>query len=373
MSNGDTLQAAFGPLARLWRRPTSATASARPESAEQHYRNGLIKMRSGDAHEALKEFDKALDQLPGFADAVIARAELLDGQGQSDAARDEYERARRLWSEMPAGAPDRRYLFRRRGHFAFEIEAYDLVRSNLRDKVLPQLALGNALLVRGQAKEALDSYERALKVKPNLPEVLALKGEALSALGRYEEAIQAFDAVLAAFPADAETLNARGIARMALGKVAEANDDWRRQLDLLPQTLSSARGCVAMRQGNYEAAFDSFGLAMAKEPGNAYWLLYRLTAGRLTGAPADPIAVPAGGHWPAPLLAFRAGQVTEADVLGRADTPCRRAEAFFQLGVAALAGNPATARRHWGEAVENGAPALIEYAAARNELARLGS
>jgi hypothetical protein len=43
------------------------------------------------------------------------------------------------------------------------------------------------------------------------------------------------------------------------------------------------------------------------------------------------------------------------------------------LGVVALAGNPAAARRYWAELVEQGAPALIEYAAARNELARLGS
>jgi hypothetical protein len=116
---------------------------------------------------------------------------------------------------------------------------------------------------------------------------------------------------------------------------------------------------------------------LAKEPANAYWLLYRLTAGRLTGAPRDPVAVPAGAQggaqWPAPLLALHAGQATEEDTLVRADTPCRRTEALFQLGVLALAGNPAAARRHWGEVVERGAPALIEYAAARNELARLGS
>ncbi len=362
----------MAPLARLWRRPATV-ANAKPESAEEHYRNGLLKMRSGDVDGALDEFDKALDWLPGFADAVVARAELLDSQGHYEAARGEYERARRLWSEMPAGAPDRRYLFRRRGHFAFETEAYDLVRGNVRNKVLPQLAHGNALLARGRAKEALDSYERALKIKPNLPEVLALKGEALSALGRYEEAIQVFDTVLAALPADVETLNARGIARMALGKMAEANEDWRRQLDLLPQAQSSARACVAMRQGNYEAAFHSFGVALAKEPANAYWLLYRLAAGRLTGAPPDPIVIPDSGQWPAPLLAFRAGKASEQDVMARADTACRRAEALFQLGVVALAGNPAAARRHWEAVVEGGAATLIEYAAARNELARLGS
>lgn len=373
MSTDDILQSTIGPLARLWRRSTSVVAALKPESAEQHYRDGLLKMRGGDAERALAEFDKALALAPDFADAVLARAELLDAQGRCDAARGEYERARRLWSEMPAGAPDRRYLFRRGGNFAFEAEAYDLVRNNVRNKILPHLAHGNALLVRGRAKEALDSYERALRVKPNLPELVALKGEALSALGRYEEAIQAFDTVLAACPADAETLNGRGIARMALGKLSEANDDWRRQLDLLPQAQSSARACAAMRQANYEAAFDSFGRALAKEPANGYWLLYRRTAGGLTAAPPDPIASPAGGQWPAPLLAFRAGRATEQEMLAQADTPGRRAEACFQLGAAALAGNPAAARRHWGEVVERGSPALIEYAAARNELARLGS
>lgn len=349
------------------------TSGGFEQQAEGHYREGLLRARRGDLDGALSEFDKALARRPDLADAVVARAELLDGQGQSDAARAEYERARSLWAQMSAGAPDRRYLFRRRGHFAFEIEAYDLVRSNVRNKVLPQLAHGNALLVRGRAREALDSYERALKVKHDLPEVLALKGEALSALGRYEEAIQIFDTVLAARPADDESLNSRGIARMALGRIVEANDDWRRQLELLPRMHSAARACVALRQGNYGAAFHEFELARAKEPGNPYWLLYRLTAGRLAGVPAESFVVPSGEQWPATLIAFHAGEATEEELLGRADTPCRRAEALFQIGVLTVGGNPAAAGRHWREVVEHGAPALIEYAAARNELARLGS
>jgi hypothetical protein len=41
--------------------------------------------------------------------------------------------------------------------------------------------------------------------------------------------------------------------------------------------------------------------------------------------------------------------------------------------VLALGGNPAAARRHWREVVDRGAPALIEYGAASNELARLGA
>jgi Flp pilus assembly protein TadD len=372
------LRAAIAPLTRLWRRRAAPIVFDTPsgdaqQDAERLYRDGLLRVRRGDTEGALAQFDKALAHVPHLADAIEARAELLDSLGQSEAARPEYERARRLWSEVPVGMPDRRYVYRRSGHFAFEIEAYELVRNNVRNKVLPQLAHGNALLVRGRAKEALDSYERALKAKPNLPEILALKGEALAALGRYEEAIQVFDGVLAARATDGETLNSRGIARMALGRIAEANDDWRRQFEMLPPHQPAARGCVALRHGNYGAAFHEFGLAHAKEAGQPYWLLYRLTAGRLAGVPPEPFTVPAGKEWAAILIALYAGQATEEGLLGRANTLGRRTEALFHVGVVALGANPAVARRHWREVADRGPPAMIEYAAARNELARLGA
>lgn len=331
-------------------------------------------MRGGDLQGALEAFDAALAMEPRLADAAMARAELLDGTGRVDEARAEYARARRIWSELPSGARDRRYLFRNRGQFIFEMEAYDLVRSNVRNKVLPQIAHANALLVVGRSKEALEGYEAALKVKPDAPELLALKGEALSALGRYDEAIELFDRVLSACPSDGETLNARGIANMALGRREAAIGDWKRQLELLPDGDAAARGSVAMRQGDYAVAYREFDRAASRDRADLYWPLYRLTAGRLTGMAPDPIPErPGDGYWPWPLFAVRAGQITDQQVLEAADTPARRAEALFQLGVLALAGNPGAARGYWNEIVERANPSMIEYAAARNELARLGS
>ena len=377
MADIGILRAAIAPVRRLWRRPAAGEivpeVGVDGQDAHAHFRDGLVRRRGGDSGGALAAFDRALALAPDFADAVMARAEILDSMGRSVEARGEYERARRLWSELPPGAADRRYVFRRQGYFAFEAESYDVVRSNVRGKILPQLAHGNARLARGRPAEALDSYERALKVDPKLSEALALKGEALSALGRYEEAIQIFDGVLAANPKDGDTLNARGIARAALGRLAEANDDWRQQLDLLPQTSSAARACVAMRMANYSAAFNEFGVAVAKEPTNAYWLLYRLTAARLAGAPTEPVTLPADDRWPALLLAYRTGQATEEALLNRASSPARHAEARFQMGVLAVDGNPAAARRYWRDVVDQGPPALIEFAAASNELARLGA
>lgn len=377
MADIGILRAAIAPMARLWRRPAAVEVPEKAgddeNEARSHFRDGLIKSRGGNREGALAAFDRALALMPDLADAVMARAELLDAMGRSDEAMGEYERARRLWSEMPSGAADRRYVFRHRGTFAFESEAYELVRNNVRSKILPQLAHGNALLARGRAAQALDSYERALKVDPKIREALALKGEALSALGRYEEAIQIFDGVLAAAPRDGETLNARGIAHAALGRLAEANEDWRRQLELLPQTSSAARACVAMRQGNNAVAYNEFELARAKDPANLYWTLYRLATGRLAGVSAETPVATADQRWPSLLVAFLGGQGSEEALLGQANTPSRLTEARFLLGVAAVASNPAAARRHWKEVVDRGAPALIEYGAASNALARLGS
>ncbi len=139
-------------------------------------------------------------------------------------------------------------------------------------------------------------------MNPKLVDVLALKGEALSALGRYEEAIKIFDGVLAAHPKDVDTLNARA-------SPGRRSDGW--PTPTTTGAVSStccrrpARRRASLRgdaHANYSAAFNEFGLAVAKEPNNPYWLLYRLTAARLAGAPAEAVtpAAMAGRHcfWP---------------------------------------------------------------------------
>jgi len=51
----------------------------------------------------------------------------------------------------------------------------------------------------------------------------------------------------------------------------------------------------------------------------------------------------------------------------------RRAEALFQLGVAAHARDRSAAYSYWQQVVDTAQPTLVEYAAARNELARSAS
>ncbi len=82
---------------------------------------------------------------------------------------------------------------------------------------------------------------------------------------------------------------------------------------------------------------------------------------------------PAADAWPGPLFGLHDGRSSPSEILQRADNPARRAEALFQLGIAAHAHDKAEAARHWRQVVEIARPDTIEHAAARHEIDRLGS
>jgi tetratricopeptide (TPR) repeat protein len=332
------------------RQPSKLSAgdlrSGDPERRGQGlFRRGRSRMRAGESEAAISEFDQALALLPDFAEAVAARAESLDTMGRVDEARREYERARALWAAGRTGDPDRRYLFRQHGRFTFEVDSYELALLRVKTGSFPHLACGNALLAQGHPQEALKCYERALKIKQNDPDLVALKGEALSMMESYKPAIEAFDYALAANPKDSESLNARAIAKLALGDLEGANADWRRQIDLLPKGHGAARACIALRLADYPVALLALEDVVARQPNESRWQLYHRTVLVRLGRPMPPLDLAAQQFHPA--------------------------EFAFQNGVAAFAADRDAARAYWKKTVKLGPSSMIEIAAAHNELSRL--
>lgn len=326
--------------------------------------------RTGNIPLAASMFADAAALDPDFADALEAEGAMLDLTGQESLARARYDAARLSRARNRPGPPDRPFYARQRGPYISEIISYSSARQSLRRNVLPLIARGNAYLAQGDTERALADYDRALKLRPGLPELLALKAEALVALGRHQDAVELLDQVLAARPRDAAALSTRGIVNMALGKIAEANADWRLQLETA-SGRPAACACLTLRLADYVAAIPHLEAASQVDPRDPYWKLYLNAARIRTGRPAAVAGAAAEEGWPETLLALQAGAVTEEAVLAQADTTGRRAEALFQMAVLKSATDPAAARSRWQEVVEQGPHDLIEYAAARNELARV--
>ena len=102
---------------------------------------------------------------------------------------------------------------------------------------------------------------------------------------------------------------------------------------------------MALRLADYATALPELEKAIAAEPADAYWQLYRQTALRRQGRAVDAgDLVPAGAH---------------------------AAELEFQKGVAAFATDKASAKAHFQQTIKTGPVSLIEVCAAHNELSRL--
>lgn len=336
---------------------------------EQLYLRARALLRSGEKLTAISFLQQASDLDPDFSDAIEAQGEALDSLGNTAAAA-KYELARTIRRRAHSGAPDRHFVWRQLSPSTAEVLAYGSVLKSLRKHALPYLARGNAYLVGSQPEKALADYERAYRLLRSSLDVLALKGEALVGMGRYVDAVEIFDRVIAARPTDFDALNSRGIARMALGRVAEANADWKRQIELMA-ARPAACAYAALRMADYESALDCF-LASRTDKADPYWSVYALsTSLRLQRQPPE-IEADSDDSWPALLTSFLRRETTEDDVLARAETPSRQGEAWFQFGMLAFGEDPAGARRHWQKVVEVCPPTLVEYAAARNELAQPG-
>lgn len=338
-------------------------------SVEMLVRRAFAVARGGDIQSAIRLFDEALSQAPDLVEINEARAELLDMAGRTEEAAAGYARARRLQAAVRHGPPDRPFAMRLRGNFIVQIHNYAVVIRSLSKNALPYLARGNAYLASNQPERAINDYDAALRVKPGIVDAIVLKAEALLQLGRYGEALAVLNTALGTPSADLRSTKAA--IHMALGEVDLGNSELNAQLELLPVSQSAARGCVAMRLASYELAAAEFERALLQSPADSYWQLYRGTALMRLGQKMAIEVVPDENQvWPQLLLAYQAGHVREEDVIARADTKGRRAEASFQFGVASAGRDLAAAKRHWEAVLEQAAPTMIEYAAARNELPR---
>lgn len=344
------------------------------DGAEKLFLRARAVARSGDRVMALRLYQDAVEADPTFADAIEAQAELLEQEGDADTVSALYARARLIRSQIRQGLPDRHYAARQRGRMTSQIVAYNSVLRSLSKNALPYLTRGNAHLANGSPAKALEDYQAALRLKPTLVEAELLKAEALMRLGRYSKAIESFDSVLLnlssqAFAHDGRAFahGGRAIAWMALGELERANADFDAQARLT--RLDAPLACIHMRKADYSFALRYIDV-IRREKSDAYWDLYAATCEvRLGRLGQHPPARP--GPWPAPLLALYGAGAEAEHLLGLATTSGRRAETLFQLGIAAVGRDRLTARKYFAEVTEVASPEMIEFSAAKNELARL--
>ena len=133
------------------------------------------------------------------------------------------------------------------------------------------LAQGDFLTSAKMYAKALDSYNKALDLKPNYYEALLGKGKALSQLGRFDPALDTLNIALQLRPSSYLVLQAKGNVYLNLEDPAQASANFERGMEIAPNygTLWRDRGLALSQQRRYSQAIESLTRASELTPYDA--------------------------------------------------------------------------------------------------------
>lgn len=120
--------------------------------------------------------------------------------------------------------------------------------------------LGRRLAARGRYEEALACYDRALLLKPDVPQWLRNRANALRNLGRFDEAEGSLRRALRLKPDFAAAHFDLGNALYSLGRTSEAEDSYRSALRLQPEMprVHFRLGLALLKAGQFDAGWKEF-------------------------------------------------------------------------------------------------------------------
>lgn len=127
---------------------------------------------------------------------------------------------------------------------------------------------GDKLFLEGDLEAAIESYDQALKIKPDLAEVWNNRGVALTRLQRYHEAIVSYESAIQLRYHYADAWNNRGVALGKLNHYEAAILSYQRAIDLKSNYMDAwnNRGFALAKLQKYDEAISSYNQAAKIRP-----------------------------------------------------------------------------------------------------------
>jgi tetratricopeptide (TPR) repeat protein len=264
-----------------------------PAHAEGNYLMAQILGRQGSADEAANHLRATLRANPSHVGAHALLGRYLEQKGQPEQALAEYEAAMRVNPNLRDVKLQVGILYARTGRLADAHRiARELEQSEPKSPAPPVLK-GVVLLAQNNPQGAVDAFNAALKMKPDLLDAHRGLGQAYQQLGQVDRAAESYRRALALNDKDVASLNNLAwILAEVRKKPDEALPLATKADQLAPGTAEvlDTLGWIQYRRGAYPEAEKSLARAVEKAPNNGV-LRYHLgmTYARL-GRKADAVS-----------------------------------------------------------------------------------
>ena len=244
------------------------TSQRFPDDVEGMGVLGACLRAKSKADESLKVLNRAIEQNPNYAEALINRGLIRLSQENKPEALADLELAHRL-------KPHIRQIWELVVGLKVEAQEYSgaiLLLINMieidpeDEKLLATLALCHQHLK--DFNSAIEAYNKALVIKPDYAEAYINLGSALKEQGKLEEAIEAYNKALAIKPGHAEAYYNMGITLQEQGKLEEAIEAYNKALAIKPDYAQAYNdmGNALQEQGKLEEAIEAYNKALAIKP-----------------------------------------------------------------------------------------------------------
>lgn len=124
---------------------------------------------------------------------------------------------------------------------------------------------GDNLFFAGQYQEAIDTYDQALKIHPNLADTWNNRGVVLTRLAQYDEAIASYDRAISIRPEYPDAWNNRGVSLLEMQQYQEAIVSYEQAIKVKPDYADAwnNRGVALAKMQQYQEAVKSYNQALA--------------------------------------------------------------------------------------------------------------
>ncbi|HEX9101609.1 MAG TPA: tetratricopeptide repeat protein, partial [Polyangia bacterium] len=252
--------------------------------------------------------------------------------------------------------------------------------------------MGQIRLKKGDAKEAIALFERAIavpkgervdqyywsaKLRRDLGDAYEAAGDAGAAETARKAALADWDTLATIGTLSAEGKADSGIERAKLwyqlGDRDQSIASFQSAIDAAPDRASTYADVIAflVPRGELDEALDAYHRALGRnevtEYLKVYCSLWIVDLAKRAKQPVDPLASSFlsstdGGKWYDDLARWATGRETEQQLLARVDTPAKKAESSYYRAMRAVeAGDNDTAKKLWKEVVDTDMMAFFEY------------
>jgi tetratricopeptide (TPR) repeat protein len=339
----------------------------------------------------MRQFDRAIEDLdeairldPKRASAYQNRGAAFNGLGRHEQAVDDLSKAIEL-------DPDNAGSFTNRGLALFALGRFDQSIGDLNTAVqlaprtaIPYFNRAEVLSRIGQRARALEDYDEAVRLDPRLASAYAASARLRDENGQRDRAVHDYDMALLLDPKEVRLYYDRGNVRREAGDWRGALDDYDRAVALDPKRSDTyfARGWARFAAGNPGSDYDArayISLQGWRDSLSPYMAILAVLGSRQANRQSEgdrvlseAFANVSSRAWPAPVLRYLHGDLSEALLLQSAVSKRQQTEARAFIGLMRLqSGDHAGAREHLRWSAENGSPGSIAGDVAKSALARI--